>query len=104
MLLIFLICVVPPQITAVDTQVAAVGTTVTLSCTSNGDSPINFRWRHSGNTLTNGGRISGGRISGAKTNTLTITGLIEADNGTYTCIATNAHGRDTASGSVTVIG
>ena len=99
LLIIFLICVVPPQITAVDTQVAAVGTAITLSCTSNGDSPINFRWRHSGNTLTNGGRISG-----AKTNTLTIAGLTEADNGTYTCIATNAHGRDTASGSVTVIG
>ena len=92
-------CIVPPQITAIDTQVAAVGTAITLSCTSSGDAPINYHWTHSGNTLTNGGRISG-----ANTNTLTITGLTEADNGTYTCIATNAHGNDTTEGSVTVIG
>ena len=91
--------VAPPQITVVDTEVAAVGTAVTLSCTSSGDAPINYHWTHSGSTLT-----SGGRISGANTNTLTITGLTEVDNGTYTCIATNDYGNDTAEGSVTVIG
>ena len=66
---------------------------------SSGDAPISFRWTHLGRTLFNGGRISG-----ANTDTLVITGLTEGDNGTYTCIATNAHGNDSADASVIVVG
>ena len=77
----------------------AVGGDTSLSCASSGDAPISFQWVHSGRMLSNGGGISG-----VNTNTLTITGLISADNGTYTCIATNDHGNDSADTSVIVVG
>ena len=70
-----------------------------MNCTSNGDAPISYQWTHSGRTLSNGAGISG-----ANTNTLIITNLIEADNGTYTCITTNDHGSDRADASVIVVG
>ena len=66
---------------------------------SSGDAPISFQWTRFGRTL-----FDSARINGANTNTLTITGLTEADNGTYTCIATNPHGSDSADASVIVVG
>ena len=73
-------------------------TTATLSCASSGDAPLSYQWRFNGNKLTDNARISG-----AMTDTLTISHLVETDNGTYTCTASNAHGDDTAQASLIVI-
>lgn len=95
----FLICTGPPQITALNNAVATVGATLVLNCISSGDAPLSFQWRFSGRALANNARISG-----ARTGTLTISRLTESDNGTYTCIATNSYGNDSAEASVIVIG
>jgi len=96
---VFFTCVVPPQITSVHNEVAAVGTTAILRCASSGDTPLNFQWAFSGSMLTDDTRITG-----ALTETLIISQLTEADNGTYTCIAINDHGRDSGEASMIVIG
>jgi len=95
----FFTCVVPSQITSVNNETAALGTTAILRCISSGDTPLNFQWSFSGSMLTDDARITG-----ARTETLSISQLTEADNGTYTCIATNSYGRDSAETSVIVIG
>ena len=80
-------------------QLAAVGRETRLSCVSSGDAPISFQWMYSGRNL-----IDNERISGAYTHTLIISRLRKADNGTYTCIATNPHGSDRADTSVIAVG
>ena len=75
------------------------GTNLVLNCLSQGDVPLNYQWRFSGGTLD-----SDDRVSGLTSNTLTITEIIETDNGTYTCMVQNDHGMDAANAIAIVIG
>ena len=73
---------VPPQPMSVNE-----GESFTLSATLDGSLPMAFQWRRNGSVLTNAVRISG------TTNlTLTVTGALVADSGSYTLTATNAFG------------
>ncbi|XP_065920630.1 netrin receptor unc-40-like isoform X2 [Dysidea avara] len=96
---VFVDLLVPPTITSLNDQVVAMGTSLVLNCLSQGDVPLNYQWRFSGGTLD-----SDDRVSGLTSNTLTITEIIETDNGTYTCRVENDHGMDIANAVAIVIG
>jgi len=62
-------------------------------------SSLVYRWSQGVTPLSNGGRISG-----ATSNVLTISSIIDADAGSYSCLITNAGGStNSASASLTVV-
>ncbi len=63
------------------------GSTVTFSVEATGQAPLSYQWYKGGVGMTNGGRISG--ATGAS---LQIAGVITADQDSYQCTVTNAHG------------
>ncbi len=76
-----------------------VGGSVTFSVAASGPGR-SYQWRRNGTPLTDSGRISG-----ATTATLTITGVVPADAGSYTVTVTNACGSATSSpATLTVTG
>jgi len=62
------------------------GDTAVFTLSFNGPvpGPLTYLWRFNGNTM-----VDGGRVSGVTTNTLTISSLILADGGIYTCVVSN---------------
>jgi hypothetical protein len=70
-----------------ESQTAGTGSTVQLSVATTGDTPMKYQWFKNGQTLANGGRISG-----ATSSNLTFTGIQPADAGTFTVLASNSHG------------
>lgn len=60
---------------------------MTLAAAATGSPTIAYQWRQDTVGLANGGRISG-----ADTATLTITGAVAADAGSYDCVATSSCG------------
>jgi hypothetical protein len=64
---------------------------------SGSPTPLYF-WQKDGTPLSNGGRISG--ANGA---TLTISGTVAGDQGTYSCLVSNIAGIATASATLTVV-
>lgn len=71
------------------------GDNITITCTAQGGPGNTFAWIHSGNTINNGGRFI------IESSTLTVTDVIGADFGTYTCMASNLAGSGTATASIT---
>lgn len=70
------------------------GTTVNLSVTASGFSPLSYQWRRNGNNLTN---------ATALTPTLTLANVRAGDAGTYSVVVSNAAGTATSRGAVVTI-
>ena len=64
-----------------------VGGTAVFSAAVSGANGFSLEWRKNGVPLTDGGRVSG-----ATTGTLTLTGLLDADEGNYSLVATSPNG------------
>jgi uncharacterized repeat protein (TIGR03803 family) len=76
----------PPEITLQPaSQTGLVGGTAVFSVTAVGDLPLSYQWQENGANLTDGGQISG-----SATSTLTISDLLETNDGTYSVIVNNA--------------
>jgi uncharacterized repeat protein (TIGR03803 family) len=76
----------PPQITVQPaSQSLLVGGAAVFSVTAVGDLPLSYQWQENGTNLTDGGNVSG-----SATCTLTISNLVETDDGTYSVIVNNA--------------
>jgi probable HAF family extracellular repeat protein len=63
----------------------AAGTTATFSVAASSNEPLSYQWRKNGLDLANGGTISG-----ATSATLTLSGVLPADAGSYTVLVQNA--------------
>jgi len=72
------------------------GTSLVLTATVDGGSPIDLRWRKDGAPLFDGPAAGGGTLSGADTATLVIDGCASADDGAYDLVATNGCGTATS--------
>src|SRR5262249_26112198 len=68
------------------------GTTVIFKVAATGALPLNYQWFKNGNSLTDGGRISGSTGT-----TLTISNTLGADAGSYTVAVGNGAGSVTSS-------
>jgi uncharacterized repeat protein (TIGR03803 family) len=75
----------PPQIIVQPaSQNLLVGETALFSVTAVGDLPLSYQWQENGTNL-----IDGGQISGSATSVLTISNLVETNDGTYSVIVKN---------------
>ena len=82
------VLLVAPAITTQPvSQTNQVGSTVTFTVAAVGQTPLAYRWQKNGADLSDGGTVSG-----AQTDTLTLTGIGELDEGIYTVGVTNAAG------------
>ena len=76
----------PPVITVQPAgQTLVVGGTAVFSVTAVGDLPFSYQWQVNGTNLQDGGQISG-----SATSLLTITNLVETNDGSYSVIINNA--------------
>ena len=75
------------------------GSDVSFSVTATGTAPLSYQWQKDGEDLTDGGSVTG-----ATTATLTITGVMESDEGGYRCVVTNIAGMDTSDTAMLTIG
>jgi gliding motility-associated-like protein len=73
-------------------------TDAVFSVVATGAYPITYRWYHDGVIIENGVHYSG-----ARTNTLTVKGLVLSDAGTYYCIVSDRYRQKTQSNSATLI-
>ena len=80
------------------TLAKCVGSTATISVVTSGATPT-YQWRKDGTPLTNGGSISG-----ATTATLTITGLVVGDAGSYDVDVTGCAITTTSSATALTVG
>ncbi len=82
------VLLVAPAITAQPaSQTNQVGSTVSFTVAAVGQTPLAYRWQKNGADLSDGGAVSG-----ALTETLTLTGIGELDEGVYTVGVTNPAG------------
>jgi hypothetical protein len=84
-------------------QVVCEGATATFTTTASGPTPITFVWKKGATVLNNGDL--GGRVTitnGANTSTLSISGTVVSDAGTYTVEATGNCNTATQSATLTV--
>ena len=72
---------------------------VSFSVTATGIAPLSYQWQKDGVNLTDGGGITG-----ATTATLTITGVMESDEGGYRCVVTNIAGMVTSITAMLTLG
>ena len=75
------------------------GSDVSFSVTATSIIPLSYQWQKDGVDLTDGGRITG-----ATTATLTITGIMESDEGGYRCVVTNDAGPVTSITATLTVG
>jgi hypothetical protein len=88
----------PPVITTQpSSKTACVGQTINLDIVISNPSGAVYVWKKDGNVLSDGGNISG-----ATTATLTLTGIVLADAGSYTCEVSLTCTGATASNAATV--
>jgi uncharacterized repeat protein (TIGR03803 family) len=76
-------------------QTLAPGLTAVLKATALGNLPLRYQWQANGTNLNDAGNLSG-----ATSDTLTISKVTEANNGTYTLFVTNSLGWTNSSGAV----
>ncbi len=76
-------------------QTVTPGSTVILRAGVIGNLPLDYQWQASGTNL-----LDAGNLSGSTTDTLTLTNVTEANNGTYTLVATNSLGRTNSAGAI----
>ncbi len=74
-------------------QTVAPGSTVVFSLAASG--ALSYQWELNGAPLSDGGEFSG-----AATSTLVVTGATAADQGTYTCVATDVDTSATSSAAI----
>ena len=74
------------------------GSDVSFSMTATSIIPLSYQWQKDGVDLTDRGSITG-----ATTATLTITGVMESDEGGYRCVVTNIAGMDTSNTAVLTV-
>ena len=91
----------PPQVTVhpVDQTNIVPGSDVSFSVTATGTAPLSYQWQKDGVDLTDGGSITG-----ATTATLTITSVMESDEGGYRCVVTNIAGMVTSNTATLTVG
>ena len=90
--IIFYFVADPPQVKvhpSNQTDVIIPGSDVSFSVFATGIAPLSYQWQKDGVNLTDEGSITG-----ATTATLTITGVMESDEGGYRCVVTNTAGMD----------
>jgi uncharacterized repeat protein (TIGR03803 family) len=88
----------PPQFTTPPTsQTATVGGSAEFDVTVVGDLPLTFQWQSNGVNLTDGGNVSG-----ATTSSLTLSGLTQKSDATYSIIVSNAVGTVSAEATLSV--
>lgn len=68
------------------------GTTATFTCAATGNPAPTYQWRKNGSN-----------ISGATSASLVITNAQDADEGTYSCVATNSQGSATSTGATLTV-
>jgi uncharacterized repeat protein (TIGR01451 family) len=79
-------------------RTAKVGSNVTFSVSVQGSFPLNYQWRKDGANLSDGGRITG-----ATSPTLSISNLVENDNGLYSVVVSNLYGSVTSSNATLLV-
>ncbi len=91
----------PPLITTQPVgQTNVAGSTLNLSASASGSTPLGYQWLFNGAGLANGGRVSG-----ATSPALAISGVQSTDGGNYALVVSNAVGVVTSAvASVTVLG
>ena len=91
----------PPQVTVhpVDQTNIVPESDVSFSVTATGTAPLSYQWQKDGVNLTDGGSITG-----ATTATLTITGVMESNEGGYRCVVTNIAGMVTSNTAMLTVG
>ncbi len=87
--------------TADSTTTIDAGGSITLSAAATGSAPITYHWKKGLSNLADGNYENGATVSGATTGTLTLTGVLAGDAGTYVCDAHNGTG-DTLSSGTTI--
>ena len=75
------------------------GSDVSFRVTATGTAPLSYQWQKGGVDLTDEGSITG-----VTTATLTITGVMESDEGGYRCVVTNIAGMDTSNTAMLTVG
>ena len=75
------------------------GSDVSYSVTATGTAPLSYQWQKGGVDLTDEGSITG-----VTTATLTITGVMESDEGGYRCVVSNIAGMDTSNTAMLTVG
>ncbi len=73
------------------------GSSATFSVYAGGTGPLQYQWRKNGANL-----VDGGNVWGAATMSLTLTGLLAADQGDYSVVITNAAGETITSAAATL--
>ena len=75
------------------------GGDVSFSVTATGTAPLSYQWQKDGVNL-----VDGGSITGATTATLTITGVMESDEGGYRCVVSDIGGQNTSNTATLTVG
>ncbi len=92
------VLVSPPQITTPPaSQTASVGGSAAFHVIAVGDLPLYYQWQSNRVNLTNGANVSG-----ATTDSLTLSGLTQRSDATYSVIVSNAAGAVSASATLAV--
>ena len=87
-----------PNLTEVASRTAVEGQTLQLSTTASGTAPFTYQWSQNGNSLTDGGEITG-----SASNVLTLAPVSLADAGTYTVTVYNELGQNSSIAQLNVI-
>ncbi|WP_334319023.1 immunoglobulin domain-containing protein, partial [Termitidicoccus mucosus] len=91
--------VTPPIITIrPEAQSKVEGGSVTFTAAAEGTTPLAYRWRKDGASLSNNARISG-----ATSATLAISSLFLGDTGQYSVVVTNTAGSDTSAAALLTV-
>ncbi len=80
------------------------GTSASLGVVANGSAPVSYQWVQGSSPLSDGPGPGGSTISGSQSNILTITGVNDANDGSYyVSVIGNASGQTTNSAIVTLV-